>query len=213
MPKLEMNMLRKLLRRDIFMNAIESSMIHAIKKDLAYYCLEGGNVHEQKTGIIALLRACIDIDFRVLLFWRISIALCSRKSTKCFGILLYYRIKSRYSADLSPWAVVAAGIRLMHAFGIVVGPGVCIESGTKIFHDVTLGMSRPDSKELMMPQVGSYCILGAGSRILGPVSIPDGSLVPANALVTITEIKKERVNLSNVSREWKKNVAEAINGK
>lgn len=192
------------------MKDIENGVIHAIKKDLAYYCLEGGNTHEQNSGIIAFLRACIDVDFRVLLYWRISIALVSRKRTKYFGILLYYRIKSRYGVDLSPWAVVAAGIRLMHAFGIVVGPGVAIESGTKIFQQVTLGKSRPDSKDLMMPQIGSYCILGAGSKILGPVTIPDGSLVPANARVTTTEIKEERVFLPQVSKAWMKNVSEFI---
>lgn len=196
--------------RDHFVNVMKRGLIHEIKTDLAYYCLEGANMHEQNARIVAFLRAYLDVDFRVLFYWRISIALCSRRSTKYFGILLYYRIKSRYGVDLSPWAIVAAGIRLMHAFGIVIGPGVAIGSGTKIFQQVTLGMSRPDSKSILMPQIGSYCILGAGSRILGPVTISDGVLVPANARVTITEIKEAHVLLPKVSQVWVENVSEAI---
>jgi len=118
------------------------------------------------------------------------------------GILIFFRLKSRYGVDLSPWAIVDPGIRLMHAFGIVVGPNVRIREGTTIFHHVTLGKSRPDKKTLLMPTIGCYCILGAGAKILGPVKIPDRSLVPANMLITEKKLSQGMEQIPAVSSDW-----------
>jgi serine O-acetyltransferase len=121
---------------------------------------------------------------------------------KPIGILIFFRLKSRYGVDLSPWAIVDPGIRLMHAFGIVVGPNVRIQKGTKIFHHVTLGKSRPDREALLMPTIGRYCILGAGAKILGPVKIPDRSLVPANMLITGKKLSQGMMQIPAASSDW-----------
>lgn len=184
------------------MSSCSNSLISIIKADLAYYYYESTNTPKQTLGVVWFLRACIDIDFRVLLYWRISSKLCVRKFTKYLGILIYYRNKSRYGVDLSPWAIVDPGIRLMHAFGIVVGPNVRIYRGTKIFHQVTLGKSRPDKEALMMPSIGRYCILGGGAKILGDVNIPDGSLVPANSVLTGRKLSRNQNLILSVSPSW-----------
>ena len=43
------------------------------------------------------------------------------------------------------------------------------------------------------------------------MNVPDGSLVPANALLTVNEVKKNGVPLLKVSNEWISKIARAIN--
>lgn len=181
-----------------------------ILADLRYYYFERSERESQSIGIINIARAIIDIDFRVLLYWRISMELASKKYLKYIAIVIYYRLKSRYAVDLSPWAVVDPGIRIMHAFGIVIGPEVRLHGGVKIFHQVTLGKSRPDNKDLKMPSICGYCILGAGSRILGPVEIPEGTLVPANYLLTKRTLSTEPGMLAAVSPDWRDHVESIV---
>lgn len=182
------------------------SVASCVKADLIYFHNHKVGEVKYSLGLKHFMRAYLDVDFRVLFYWRLCMALSSKKYLKHFGILIFFRLKSRYGVDLSPWAIVDPGIRLMHAFGIVVGPKVRIQMGTTIFHQVTLGMSRPDKESLLMPSIGRYCILGAGSKILGAVSIPDGSLVPANLLITGKILSESIKSFPEVSSAWHSHV-------
>lgn len=149
------------------------------------------------------MRALIDVDFRILFIWRIIMRLVKSNYNK-IAIILYLRLKSRYGVDLSPWAVVEPGIRLMHSNGTVVGPLVSIGMGSKIFHQVTMGKSRPDKSDLRMPTVGRFCIIGAGAKILGPIEIGDFSLIGANAVITSNRVAKDATPFSFVDPSWGK---------
>ena len=182
------------------------SLMDDVKADLMYY--HNSVIGEAKDclGPKHFLRAYLDVDFRILFYWRLSMLFSSKKFLKMFGILIFFRLKSRYGVDLSPWAIVDPGIRLMHAFGIVVGPNVRIQKGTTIFHQVTLGMSRPDKETLLMPDIGCYCILGAGAKILGPIKIPDRSLLPANMLITEKKLSQGMEHIPSASSDWSDHV-------
>ena len=135
-----------------------------------------------RRGLFRLIRAWMDPDYRVVLYWRIS-SLLVRRNHKLLGILLYWRLKSRYTVDISPWADIGGGLRLMHAFDVVIGPGARIGAWCRIFNGVTLGKSRPDSALMEMPSVGDFCILGTGAKLLGKSKIEDGLIIGANAVV------------------------------
>ena len=63
---------------------------------------------------------------------------------------------------------------------MVVHPGVVIGPNCLIFQQVTLGW-RAGHKGL--PQIGAHVDIGAGARILGPVTIGDHAVIGANAVV------------------------------
>ena len=67
-----------------------------------------------------------------------------------------------------------------HPNGIVVHPDVRIGPNCLIFQQVTIGTvgSRPGA-----PRIGGHVDIGAGARILGPVTIGDHAVVGANAVV------------------------------
>ena len=128
------------------------------------------------------LRGYLDTEFRVVFQTRVINRL-SRSRFKSLGLLLYYRQKSRYCVDISPWAEIGPGLRLQHPFNIVIGPGARIGSNCILFNGVTLGNARPDILVNRMPVVGDGCVLGTGAKILGAVVVEEGLLVGANVLV------------------------------
>jgi serine O-acetyltransferase len=89
-------------------------------------------------------------------------------------------------ADLAWQAEVGPGLCLYHPTGVVIGPGVRVGSRCELQQGVTIGGlggpegSRPDAPS---PTLGDDIVVGAGARILGPITLGDGCRVGANAVV------------------------------
>jgi serine O-acetyltransferase len=75
-------------------------------------------------------------------------------------------------ADFGP------GFVLIHATGVVINASVRGGSNVSIEHQVTVGAERRQS-----PILGNDVFVGAGAKILGPVTVGDGARVGANAVV------------------------------
>lgn len=73
---------------------------------------------------------------------------------------------------------IGGGLLLVHASGIVIHPSVEIGCNCLIFHQVTLG-----SNGKGVPRIGNHVDIGAGAKIIGPVSIGDHAIIGANAVV------------------------------
>jgi len=90
-------------------------------------------------------------------------------------------------ADLAWQASVGPGVAFHHPTGVVLGPDVVLGRNCVVQQGVTLGALRERGRmadgRLDSPVVGDDVTLGAGSRILGPISVGDGSVVGANAVV------------------------------
>lgn len=157
-------------------------LVSAIKQDLCMFFMQERLFIKGLKGKLAFLKAWLDVDFRIVFWFRIYSALV-RTPLKTIGILLYLRVKSRYGVDISPWAKIGPGFRLMHGFGVVIGPSVYIGDYCKVFNNATFGKKRPDNAENAMPTVGDFCIVGTGAKILGNISVCSYALIGANAVV------------------------------
>jgi serine O-acetyltransferase len=71
------------------------------------------------------------------------------------------------------------GFVIIHSHGIVINGKVRGGSNVHLEHEVTLG----DSGAGACPVLGSNVYVGAGAKVIGPVSIGDGARVGANAVV------------------------------
>jgi serine O-acetyltransferase len=70
------------------------------------------------------------------------------------------------------------GFVLIHSLGVVINGAVRGGANVKIEHQVTIGAERRQS-----PVLGADVFIGAGAKIIGPVTIGDGARVGANAVV------------------------------
>lgn len=84
--------------------------------------------------------------------------------------------------DIHPAAEIGDRLFIDHAMGVVVGETAEIGDDVLIFHEVTLGgvTMTPGKRH---PTVGDRAILGAGAKILGPVTVGSDAKVGANAVV------------------------------
>ncbi|MBK5928071.1 serine acetyltransferase [Rhodobaculum claviforme] len=82
-------------------------------------------------------------------------------------------------ADIPSSTVIGGGLLLPHPNGIVVHSGARIGPNCLIFQQVTLGTRGPGGA----PCIGGHVDIGAGARILGPVTIGDHAVIGANAVV------------------------------
>jgi serine O-acetyltransferase len=70
------------------------------------------------------------------------------------------------------------GLVLIHSTGVVINGQVRGGRGVHIEHQVTIGAERRQS-----PVLGDDVFLGAGAKIIGPITIGDGARIGANAVV------------------------------
>ncbi len=85
--------------------------------------------------------------------------------------------------DLRIGAIVGKRLHIHTWFGIVVADGVVIGDDCTINCGVCL-VHAANSKGMGTPVIGNVTRLGVGSKVIGPVTIGDFSIVGANAVVT-----------------------------
>jgi serine O-acetyltransferase len=71
------------------------------------------------------------------------------------------------------------GFVLIHSNGVVINGAVRGGENVHIEHQVTIGAEKRQS-----PVIGNGVFIGAGAKIVGPVTIGDNARVGANAVVT-----------------------------
>src|SRR5271157_5720302 len=66
--------------------------------------------------------------------------------------------------------------------GVVIGETAEIGDDCYLYHQVTLGVARAQGGK-RHPSVGNNVIIGAGAKVLGPISVGDNARVGSNAVV------------------------------
>ncbi|MBO9667246.1 MAG: serine O-acetyltransferase [Bdellovibrio sp.] len=84
--------------------------------------------------------------------------------------------------EIHPGAQIGHRLVIDHGFGVVIGETAIIGDDCIIFHGVTLGGIKFDPVK-RHPTVGNKVMIGAGAKVLGPITIGDGALIGANAVV------------------------------
>ncbi|HWS50721.1 MAG TPA: serine O-acetyltransferase EpsC [Microbacterium sp.] len=85
--------------------------------------------------------------------------------------------------EIHPGARIGRRFFIDHGMGVVIGETSEIGDDAMLYHGVTLGGRTRDSGK-RHPTLGDGVAVGAGAKILGPVTIGAGSIIGANAVVT-----------------------------
>ena len=75
---------------------------------------------------------------------------------------------------------IGGGLLLPHPNGIVIHPEAKVGVNCLIFHQVTIGVRNRKG----LPIIGGHVDIGAGAKILGPITIGDHAAIGANAVIT-----------------------------
>jgi serine O-acetyltransferase len=91
--------------------------------------------------------------------------------------------------EIHPGATLGRRVFIDHGAAVVIGETAVVGDDVTIYHQVTLGAvgwwrdNRRLPGERRHPVIGSGCVLGAGSTVLGPVVIGDRAVIGAQTLV------------------------------
>lgn len=84
--------------------------------------------------------------------------------------------------EIHPGAKIGRRLFIDHGMGVVIGETAEIGDDVVIFHGVTLGGTGKD-KGKRHPTVGNNVMIGAGAKVLGPISIGNNVKIGAGAVV------------------------------
>lgn len=86
------------------------------------------------------------------------------------------------SVDIHPAATVGRRLFIDHALGVVIGETAEIGNDVTLYHGVTLG-GTTWHKVKRHPTLGDNVLVGAGAKILGPITLGNNVRVGANSVV------------------------------
>ena len=119
--------------------------------------------------------------FHAIFFHRISHFFYNRK---LFFIARLISQISRFitGIEIHPGAKIGKRLFIDHGLGVVIGETAEVGDDCIIYHQVTLGGTGKD-KNKRHPTIGNNVLIGAGSKVLGPILIGDNVKVGASAVV------------------------------
>jgi len=84
--------------------------------------------------------------------------------------------------EIHPAAKIGRRFFIDHGMGVVIGETAEIGDDCTLYHGVTLGGTTWE-KGKRHPTLGNDVVVGAGAKVLGPITLADGARVGSNAVV------------------------------
>ena len=165
------------------LRASHPRFIEAIVADArlaAVYQGEAPVAQTRRASVALVVRMCWNADaYFALLLYRARTAL-QRRHVPVLPQLLHRWSMASSQVCIGNPVHIEAGIYLAH--GQVVIDGITrVHSGAVIFPWVTIGLRAGDFKG---PVIGREAHIGTGAKVIGSVTVGDGAIVGANAVVT-----------------------------
>ena len=79
-------------------------------------------------------------------------------------------------------SLAQARVFFPHPLGIVIGKGVSIGNGCRIYQNVTIGLK--NETDTQYPKIGNNVTIYANSIIIGDIVIGDNTIIGASTVVT-----------------------------
>jgi len=104
-----------------------------------------------------------------------------RKVFSGFYKMAFKAVQVLCGIELPCEAAVGAGTRIDHFGGVIVSGYASIGKRCVIRQGVTIGLKNEDTP--CAPRIGDHVSIGAGAKLLGDITIGDGAVIGANAVV------------------------------
>ncbi|CAI5474282.1 unnamed protein product [Closterium sp. Yama58-4] len=114
------------------------------------------------------------------------------------AMALQNRMSEVFQVDIHPAAQIGKGVMLDHATGVVIGETAVVGDEVSMLHNVSLGGTGAIAG-IRHPRVGRGSVIGAGARILGPVTLGERVKVGAGSLV-LTDVEAEATVVGNPAK-------------
>ena len=107
---------------------------------------------------------------------------CYHHNLKFLARFISQRCVRRTGIEIHPAATIGRRLFIDHGTGVVIGETTIIGDDCTIYQGVTLGGTGKD-KGKRHPTLGNHVMVGAGAKVLGPITIEDNVRIAAGAVV------------------------------
>lgn len=107
---------------------------------------------------------------------------CYRHNFKLLARWISQRCVRRTGIEIHPGATIGRRLFIDHGTGVVIGETTVIGDDCILYQGVTLGGTGKD-KGKRHPTLGNRVMVGAGAKVLGPITLHDGARIAAGAVV------------------------------
>ena len=144
--------------------------------------LDAKNIKEKDPAAKSLLEVVLLYPgFLILIFYRIS-NWFYRHSFFFIARMVSQIGRFLTGIEIHPGAKIGKRLFIDHGMGIVIGETAEIGNDCTIYHQVTLGGTGKDTLK-RHPTIGNNVMIGAGSKLLGPIVIGNNVKIGAGAVV------------------------------
>ena len=96
-------------------------------------------------------------------------------------LILTMLMRIFYNCSLPSKAEIGPGIILLHTGAIYIHPATKIGANCIIGAQVVIGQSR--MTDTRVPKIGDNVFIGAGAKLIGPITVGNNTIIGANAVV------------------------------
>ena len=104
------------------------------------------------------------------------------RGLKWLARMLAYLTRWLTGVEIHPGATIGRRVFIDHGMGVVIGETAEIGDDCTLYHGVTLG-GTSWQKGKRHPTLARGVIIGAGAKVLGPITLGEGAKVGSNAVV------------------------------
>jgi len=126
--------------------------------------------------------------------------------------------KTQTGIDIHPGAEIGEYFFIDHGTGVVIGETATVGDWVRLYQDVTLGALHFEQEEgeqhalkkgyKRHPDIGAHVVIGAGTKVLGPVTVGDHVSIGANSWVTDDVPDHTKVYITNHPTQERKRYEE-----
>lgn len=113
---------------------------------------------------------------------RVAHKMWQRPNGKLAARLFSQWVRARTGVEIHPGATIGRRFFIDHGMGVVIGETSEVGDDVMLYHGVTLG-GRTLSKGKRHPTICDGVTIGAGARVLGAITVGEGSQIGANSVV------------------------------
>lgn len=144
---------------------------------------EAKNILEKDPAAKNLMEAILCYpSLKALIYYKLAHRLYKKKRYTLSRIISQ-RARRITGIEIHPGAKIGRNLFIDHGMGVVIGETAEVGNNVTMYHGVTLGGVGGEPGKKRHPTVEDDVMIGAGAKILGPITIGKGAKIGANAVV------------------------------
>lgn len=121
-------------------------------------------------------------SLKAILYHRLAHSLYNKKRL-VLARIISQRARRKTGIEIHPGAIIGRNLFIDHGMGVVIGETSIVGNNVTMYHGATLGGIGGEPNQKRHPTVEDDVMIGAGAKILGPITIGRGAKIGANAVV------------------------------